>query len=130
MFHLYSTDDGRVQPFEYLPAGAIVPKLGMALYMTGGKLAVAAGANKATYVSMTERDAAVEAGTVIPVVKIQKDQVWEVEKSDATKMTEGTGYDVAAGGLKLAGTTTTGNFIVTQIDDQTANGIVRGRFTE
>jgi hypothetical protein len=31
MFTVYSTDDGRNLPVEYLPAGAITPKLGMAL---------------------------------------------------------------------------------------------------
>ena len=31
MFKIYSVDDGRNVPIEYLPASAITPKMGLAL---------------------------------------------------------------------------------------------------
>lgn len=40
-FKIYQTDDGRNMPLEYQPCGAITPKVGMALVMTGGKLVLA-----------------------------------------------------------------------------------------
>ena len=42
-FYIQQVDGGRNPGHEYLPAGAIVPKVGMALTMTSGKLAIASG---------------------------------------------------------------------------------------
>lgn len=122
MFICVSTDDGRQLPTEYLPCSAIQPKYGMCMYMSSGKLAVAATTNKAQYVCVREEDAAVSAGDIIPVVKIQPDQVWETTGSG--NETIGVGYDVKAGGLELASTTNTANFIV----NAKSGTKVRGRF--
>lgn len=127
MFHNFSNDDGRTLPFEYLPAGEITPKHGMALHMTGGKLAVAGGANKASYMSMGEYKTAVKDGELIPVVKLQKDQVWEAQCDAPAACVIGTGYDVTADGLKIdSSATTTANFVVQAVDE--AAGVVYGRF--
>ena len=126
MFRLISTDDGRELPFEYMPASAITPKYGMALYLTSGKLAVASVANRAEYMCCREGDAALTAGDIIPVVKIQEDQVWETTSSDTP--TVGVGMDVASGGLTVAtknGSTGIGNFIPEAVTD---TGAIRGRF--
>jgi hypothetical protein len=128
-FKLYSTDDGRVPPVEYLPCGAIAPKMGTALYQASGNLAVAAGSNIATYISMAERSAACTAGELVPVVKIQPDQVWESAKDAANAMTVGTAYDVSAGGLLVDDNGTTGaNFQVNYVEGSTLGSKVRGRF--
>lgn len=124
MFRDISTLDGRELPFEYLPAAAITPKYGMALYRnSSGNLAVAAGANAAEYICCLEADAAVAAGTVIPVVRIDADTVWESET--AGTLTVGTGYDIASGGLTVAATSTgAADFFV----DSQEGAVVRGRF--
>ena len=54
-FKLYTTDDGRVPGIEYLPCGAITPKIGMALKQTNGNLAMATAATEPTYISLCER---------------------------------------------------------------------------
>ena len=128
-FKLFSTDDGHEPAYEYLPAGAITPKYGMALYVASGNLAVAAGANKPAYISMQEESSALVAGTKIAVVKIQPDQVWEAESSAAAAATVGASYDIESGGLAVkCGTTTNGGFTVEYTDGGNAVGhIVRGR---
>ena len=50
-FMIHSTDSGRVPATEYLPAGAITPKAGMALTQTGGLLVSAVGAQAPSYIS-------------------------------------------------------------------------------
>ena len=65
----YSNEDGRVPPWEYLPCGAITPKLGMALVQSSGNLAIATGTNKPTYISMTEKSAAVTVSRARPSTK-------------------------------------------------------------
>ncbi|MBD5169330.1 MAG: hypothetical protein HDT20_04305 [Oscillibacter sp.] len=74
---------GNAIPWEYLPAGAITPKVGMALVQTGGNLAIAKGTDKPTYISMVEKDAAVEAGTIIPVIRVDADTIYETTNSAA-----------------------------------------------
>lgn len=125
MFKLYSTDDGRQAPWEYLPCAAIQPHYGEAMYVTGGKLALAAGSNKAQYICMREEGAAVAAGDIIPVVKIQPDQVWETTAAAST-YSVGVGYDVHTDGLsiKLASSNPTSNFVLNYVDGTE----VRGRF--
>jgi len=129
VFKLYTTDDGRVPPIEYLPAGAITPKIGMALYQTSGNLAIASVANDATYMSMVDKSAACTAGDLIPVVKIMPDQVWECQKDSTNAMVVGTAYDVLAGGLLIDDNGTTGaNFQVNYVEGAAAGATVRGRF--
>lgn len=129
MFYIYTTDDGRQLPTEYLPCSAIAPKYGQTMYMKDGQLAVAGGANKAEYVSVQNEEHDLAAGDICAVVKIQKDQVWRAPKDTAAEMTVGEGYDVTADGLGVdADGTTTGNFVVTAVEDQAAGGLVFGRF--
>lgn len=129
MFYIHTTDDGRQLPTEYLPCSAIAPKYGQAMYMSGGVLAVAGGTNKAEYISVQNEENTLTAGDACAVVKIQKDQVWRAPKDTAAEMTVGTGYDVTEDGLGVdADGTTTGNFVVTAVEDQAAGGLVFGRF--
>ena len=77
MFKIYSVDDGRNVPIEYLPAAAITPKMGLALTQTGGQLAVASGTTAPSYICMCERTEACEAGEIIPVLRVGRDIIWE-----------------------------------------------------
>ena len=80
-FKIHTTDDGRVPGIEYLPCGAITPKIGMALKQTAGNLAIATAATAPTYISLCERETAVTAGDLIPVMRVQPDMIFETEWS-------------------------------------------------
>ncbi len=121
-FQIYQTDDGHELPFEYLPCSAITPKAGMTMKITSGKLAIAAGTDKPAYMCCREESAAVTAGTIIPVVKVQPDQRWRVRSTSS--FTVGNAYTLASGGLGVTTTTTDGVFTVEEVHD----GEVIGRF--
>jgi hypothetical protein len=106
----HSNEDGRVPPWEYLPCSAITPKQGMALVQSSGNLAVATGTTKPTYISMVEEGAAVTAGDLIPVIRVQPDQVFECTNS-ASLSGVNIGQKVtlhASNGLQITGTTSSG----------------------
>ena len=106
----HSNEDGRVNPWEFLPCGAITPKIGMALVQSSGNLAIATGTTKPTHISMVEKDAAMTAGDLIPVIRIQPDQVFECTNS-ASLSGVNIGQRVtlhASNGLQITGTTSSG----------------------
>lgn len=128
MFTVYSTDDGRNLPIEYLPAGAITPKVGMALAMTGGQLAVCSGAAAPTYIAMIEKEAAVEAGHIIPVVRVTPGVIWKTASSVAmTGVALGEKVNIDSTGL-LVTATEGGAAEVVYIEDTAAGGCVHVRF--
>ena len=128
-FLIHSTDDGRVLPWEYLPAGAITPKVGMALTQTSGNLALASGTTKPTYISMREQETALTAGDLIPVVRVQPDTIYETELSAAgTSLKVGQKVTVATDGLRVTATTTDGIAEIVEILDTAIGGKVRVRF--
>ena len=129
MFIPYKTDDGRVPAWEYLPASAITPKVGMALTMTSGQLAKASGPTKPTYISMVEKETACTAGDIIPVVRVGADMILETTFSAAaTSVAPGAKVTVATDGLQVTGTTTDGIAEVVELDGNTAGSKVRVRF--
>lgn len=129
MFIPHKTDDGRIPPIEYLPCGAITPKLGLALVQANGNLAIASGSTKPTYLCMTERAAAVEAGTVIPVQRVSEDLIYETISSAAfTSIKQGQKVTLASDGMKVTATTTDGVAEVVDIADTAAGGKVYVRF--
>ena len=126
----YSNEDGRVPPWEYLPCSAITPKIGMALVQTSGNLAIAAGTTRPAYISMTEKDAAVTAGTLIPVIRVQPDQVFETTNS-ASLSGVSVGSKVtlhASNGLQVTGTTTGGVATIVAKDADASGSRVLVRF--
>ncbi len=128
-FKIHTTADGRATGIEYLPAGAITPKVGMALYQTGGNLAVAAGTTKPTYICMCERETALNAGEVIPVIRVYDDIVFETTLSAAgTSLKLGDKVTIATGGEQVTATTTDGVAQIVAIEDPAAGGKVRVRF--
>lgn len=128
-FKIHTTADGRATGIEYLSAGAITPKVGMALYQTAGNLAVAAGTTKPTYICMCERETALTAGEVIPVTRVYADIVYETTLSAAgTSLKPGDKVTIAAGGEQVTATTTDGVAEIVAIEDPASGGKVRVRF--
>lgn len=128
-FLIHSTDDGRVLPFEYLPAGAITPKIGMALKMSSGVLALCSGTNKPEYVSMEKHDAALTSGTIIAVVKVQPDVIWETTFSaSASGVDPGDAVTIAADGLRVTATESSGVATVVSKEGSASGDKVRVRF--
>ena len=126
----HTNEDGRVAPWEYLPCSAITPKIGMALTQTSGNLAIATGTTKPTYISMMEAASAVTAGTKIPVIKVQPDQVFETTNS-ASLSGVNIGDKVtlhASNGLQVTGTTTSGVAAIVAKDGDAAGSRVLVRF--
>lgn len=106
----YSNEDGRAAPWEYLPCSTITPKIGMALVQSNGKLAIATGTNKPVFISMKEKDSACADGEIIPVIRVQPDQVFECTNS-ASLSSVNIGQKVtlhASNGLQITGTTSSG----------------------
>ena len=128
-FYIHSVDDGRVPAIEYLPCGAITPKVGMALVQTGGNLAIASGAAKPAYISMCERETACAAGEVIPVIRVQPDVIFETTFSAAaTAIILGNKVTLHTDGLQVTATTTDGVAEVVGMDGTAAGSPVRVRF--
>ncbi len=129
-FRLYSTDDGRVPAWEYFPCKAMRPRMGLCLKLdsASGQLAVSKTPN---YICMREEAASVAAGTIIPVVKIQKDQIWESELDGATTLGVGASIDVNSTGLLIDGDASADKvFLLTAVDSAATGGTVRGRFVK
>ncbi len=129
MFMIHTTDDGRIPGFEYLPASAFTPKVGMALMMTNGKLAVAGAANKPVYISMTERDAVCTAGELIPVIRVQPDIIFETTFSAAASSVKpGNKVTMTADGMQVTATTEGGVAEIVEMHGIAAGDKVRVRF--
>lgn len=122
-----------VTPWEYLPAGAITPKVGMLLELDAstGQLKVCSQGIP-QYISMAEHSSAVSAGTIIPVIKIEKDTVYETQL-DGTVSSLPLGYlaDIDDTGLLLDGDASTDDvFRVEYVGGLTAGSTVRGKFVK
>ncbi len=130
MFLLHMMDDGRVPPFEYLPAGAITPKVGLALTQSDGLLAVASGTTKPSYICMANADAALTSGTEIPVIRVDADIVFETEFSaSASSIKLGSKVTIASDGLRVTATTTSGVAEVVYLDGTASGSLCRVRFS-
>ena len=129
MFLIHSIDDGRNAPLEQLPAGAITPKVGLALTQTDGLLAVASGTTKPSYICMAQRAAAVASGTVIPVIRVGSDMIFEtVFSASASSIKLGNKVTIASDGLRVTATTTSGVAEVVGMDGSASGSTVRVRF--
>lgn len=98
-----------VKPWQQLPCSAIATKVGMAMYMTGGKLALASGATKPEYICMEQHDTAVAANTPINVLPVTPGIVFETQCSAAlTSIAPGNKVTIATDGLRVTATTSDG----------------------
>lgn len=128
-FKLYKTDVNKVPPIEYLPAGSITPKMGMALTMSGGNLAIASGTTVPSYVSMVECESALTAGTVIPVIRVLPDMIWETAAQAAlTSIKLGDKVTLHTDGMQVTATKTNGVAEVVDMDGTNVGSRVLVRF--
>lgn len=128
MFLLHMIEGGYIPSWEYHPAGAITPVVGMALYQNAGNLALASGTTTPTFVSMTERESALTAGDIIPAVRVSEDIIWETEWSAAaTSIKPGQKVTIGADGLTVTATTTGGVAQVVDMDGTAVGDKVRVR---
>ena len=128
-FKIHSMDGGRVPGIEYLPAGAITPKVGMALVQTNGQLALATGANAPTYISMCEKDRACTAGEIIPVIRVGKGMILETTFAAAAASVKlGSKVTLHTDGLQVTATTTSGVAEVVYMDGTASGSMCRVRF--
>lgn len=105
MFKVHMVDGGHILGWEKIPAAAITPQAGMAMVLADGVLNIATGTAVPTYMCMSEADAPVEAGTMVHVVRVTDDQIWETTLTAATEAEPGGKLTIAAGGMELTGTT-------------------------
>ena len=127
----YSNSDGRAEPWEYLPCSAIRPGIGMALVLSSGKLAIAAGTAKPEFISMYEAPATLTAGDIIPVIRVAPDQVFETTNS-ASLSGVNVGAKVtlhASNGCQVTGTTTGGVAEIVEKDGDASGSRVLVRFS-
>ena len=118
----YSTEDGRKQPWEYLPAtGSTKPDIGLALVLSSGKLAKCTGTTKPTYICMAEYPAAVSAGTLLPVIAVQPDMIFEVKnQASLNGVNVGQAVTIHSDGLQITATTSSG--VATIVDKVAGTG--------
>lgn len=108
-------NDGSTRPqsLEYLPCGAITPKKGLALKWdaSNGVLVLnGSGTTKPDYICMREEAAAVTSGTIIPVYKVNPDEVFETVWGVAgTSLKEGARVQCHTDGLSIAATNNASN---------------------
>lgn len=127
-FKLYSTNDGHVPAWEYLPCSAITPVCGTGMAYSSGNLAVS---KLPTHICMMTAESPVVAGTLIPCVRIDNDQVWETLLDAENSCKVGDVMDVTASGLYVdADATTNKNFELTHVAGNAMGDVCRGRFVK
>lgn len=108
-FLIHTTGDHRVPVNKKLPCGAIIPKVGMAMVLNSGTLAIASGTTKPTHICMEEHETAVAAGTLIHTVQVEPDITFGVPlTAEGTALKVGDKVTIAADGLGVTATTTSG----------------------
>ncbi len=125
-----SIEDGHVPAFEYLPGSAITPKVGMALTLSSGLLAIATGTTKPRYICMCEKSGAITSGELLPVIRVTDDIVFRTTCS-ASFADRKIGDKVtlhASNGLQVTATTTSGVATVVGIEGTDAGSAVTVRF--
>ena len=128
-FKLHVVDGGLVPGMEYLPAGAITPKAGLALVQKNGNLDIAAGADKPSYISMTERKAPCAAGEEIPVIRVSGNIIFETtNQADFAGIKLGDKVTLSADGLSVTATKASGVAEVVYIGGNAVGSVIRVRF--
>ncbi len=129
MFLIHTAEGGHVPSFEYFPCSA-VPKVGLALKMDGGSLAVASAAEAPGYISMCERAEAPAEDELIPVIRASEGIVFETKCTVAfTDIKLGDKVNISADGAGVTATTG-GPAEVVYIGGTEIGSVVRVRFTK
>lgn len=108
-FKTYTLDNASVLPIEEQPCSAIQPQVGMAMVMSSGQLVKATGTTKPTYISVTQRGAAVTAGELIQVIRVNAETIFETEfAAAATSLKLGNKVTIHTDAMQVTATTTDG----------------------
>ena len=126
MFTVHKTDQGAVQPNEYLAAAAGTYKAGQMLNVTGGLLSAIAAASTARPLYLCVSDREVAAGEPLPVTRVSDDAIYETSLSAAGAAVVGGRLQISAGGLQVSAGN--GAFEVTHVSGTAVGDMVRGRF--
>ena len=117
---------GNVAPWERLPVGAIATEVGMAMYLSGGKLVKATGTTKPQYICMERHKDAVADGTYIHVLPVSADIEFETQASASMASVKvGDKVTIATDALRVTGTTTDGVARVMALEGTTAGATIR-----
>ena len=128
-FMIQSTGDHRVPVNKMLPCGAITPKVGMAMVLANGTLAIATGTTKPTHICVEEHQTAVAAGTLIHVHQVEPDITWGAPLTVAgTSLKQGQKVTIAADGLAVTATTENGVAQIEKICGTGVDDLVHVRF--
>lgn len=129
MFRNVKNDDGHVAPFIQLPCSAITPKNGMAMLLSSGKLAIATGANKPEFICVEEHSAAVSAGDLVTVVRVEPDTECETTLSAAGALNIGDKVTLhASSGMQVTATTASGVAEIVAMEGTASGDTVIVRF--
>ncbi len=128
MFLNKKNADGHVAPFEQLPCSAITPKNGMAMVLSSGKLAVASGANKPEFICIEDHSAAVSAGDLVTVVRVEADTDYVTTLSAAGALNIGDKVTLASDGLRVTATTASGVAEIVAMEGTASGDTVVVRF--
>lgn len=129
MFINIRNDDGHVAPFIQLPCSAITPKRGMAMILSSGKLAKAGATDKPEFICIEEHGAAVTAGDLVTVVRVEPDTDYETELSAAGgTLNIGDKVTIASDGLRVTATTTSGVAEIVNMEGTASGDTVTVRF--
>lgn len=114
---------------ECCPASAITPKIGLALVFANGQLAVCSGGKVPEYICMTERAAAIKAGTKIPVIPVDEHIIFAVPAQAAvTTINIGDKVTIHTDGMQVTATKTSGTAKIVGREGTAAGDIQYVRF--
>ena len=123
MFVPHKNAAGNAIPWEYLPCGAITPKVGMALVQSSGNLAIASGTTAPTYLSQIGKDSACTAGDIIPVIRVDHDTIYETtNQASFASIKRGDKVTLHTDGLQVTATKTSGVAEVVDFDEKAESG--------
>ena len=101
----------------------------MALVQSGGNLTTASGTTAPTYISMCEKDSACAAGDIIPVIRVNKDMMFETAFSaSATALKLGDKVTINTDGLTVTATKTNGVAEIVYMEGMDAGDMCLVRF--
>lgn len=105
-FLLQTVSGGHVPAFEYHPASAFQPQVGMVLKLDGGLLVKSGASEVPEFVAMKRADAALTEGEMIPVVRVMPEIEFGVPASaDMAAVPVGSKVTIHADGLRVTATT-------------------------
>lgn len=128
-FKIHSIDDNRISGISICRAAPLRRRSAWRSSRRAGISHSATGANAPTYISMCEKDSPCTAGDIIPVIRVNKDMIFETTfAAAATSVKLGSKVTLHTDGLQVTGTTASGVAEVVYMDGTAAGDMCRVRF--